>query len=162
MVAAARRRGGPPRTALPAPGVHCHGQAPVNSAEPAHQPGLGGRRRCGDRRDRRDPGTRTDDAGNRKTARHEHLRDNQVARWFAVAVVGLNAIGQMFFIPAYPFWSLLIIAIDIVALWGLCIVRQPREPRCGLAPPWRRGTPWMERSSLPGPAGPGKEPGTPE
>jgi hypothetical protein len=26
----------------------------------------------------------------------------------------------MFFIPAYPFWSLLIIALDIVALWGLC------------------------------------------
>jgi hypothetical protein len=45
---------------------------------------------------------------------------NQLARWFAVAVVGLNAIGQMFFIPAYPFWSLLIIALDIVALWGLC------------------------------------------
>jgi hypothetical protein len=45
---------------------------------------------------------------------------NQMARWFAVAVVGLNAIGQMFFIPAYPFWSLMIIAVDIVALWGLC------------------------------------------
>jgi hypothetical protein len=45
---------------------------------------------------------------------------NQLARWFAVAVVGLNAIAQMFFIPAYPFWSLLIIAVDIVALWGLC------------------------------------------
>ena len=45
---------------------------------------------------------------------------NQLARWFAVAVVGLNAIGQMFFISAYPFWSLLIIAADIVALWGLC------------------------------------------
>ena len=45
---------------------------------------------------------------------------NQLARWFAVAVVGLNAIGQMFFIPAYPFWSLMIIAADIVALWGLC------------------------------------------
>ena len=45
---------------------------------------------------------------------------NQLARWFAVAVVGLNAIGQMFFIPAYPFWSLLIIAADIVALWALC------------------------------------------
>ena len=27
---------------------------------------------------------------------------NQLASWFAVAVVGLNAIGQMFFIPAYP------------------------------------------------------------
>jgi hypothetical protein len=23
-------------------------------------------------------------------------------------------------IPAYPFWSLLIIAIDVVALYGLC------------------------------------------
>jgi hypothetical protein len=46
---------------------------------------------------------------------------NQLARWFAVAVVGLNAIGQMFFIPAYPFWSLLIIAADVVALWGLCV-----------------------------------------
>ena len=45
---------------------------------------------------------------------------NQLARWFAVAVVGLNAIGQMFFIPAYPFWSLMIIAVDVVALYGLC------------------------------------------
>jgi hypothetical protein len=48
------------------------------------------------------------------------LTGNQVARWFAVAVIGLNAIAQMFFIPAYPFWSLTIIAVDVVALWGLC------------------------------------------
>jgi hypothetical protein len=48
------------------------------------------------------------------------LAGNQVARWFAVAVIGLNAIDQMFFIPAYPFWSLMIIAVDVVALWGLC------------------------------------------
>ena len=48
------------------------------------------------------------------------LAGNQVARWFGVAVIGLNAIGQLFFIPAYPFWSLLIIAVDVVALWGLC------------------------------------------
>jgi len=26
----------------------------------------------------------------------------------------------MFFLPAYPFWSLTIIAIDVVALYGLC------------------------------------------
>jgi len=45
---------------------------------------------------------------------------NQVARWFAVAVIGLNAIGQLFFVPAYPFWALTIIAVDVVALWGLC------------------------------------------
>jgi len=46
---------------------------------------------------------------------------SQLARWFAVAVVALNAIAQMFFIPAYPFWSLVIIAADVVALWGLCM-----------------------------------------
>jgi hypothetical protein len=49
------------------------------------------------------------------------LAGNQLARWFAVAVVALNALGQMFFIPAYPFWSLMIIAVDVVALWGLCV-----------------------------------------
>jgi hypothetical protein len=37
-----------------------------------------------------------------------------------VAVLGLSAIDQMFFIPAYPFWSLTIIAMDVVALYGLC------------------------------------------
>jgi hypothetical protein len=44
---------------------------------------------------------------------------NRLARWSAVATVGLTAIGQMFFIPAYPIWSLVIIAADAVALWGL-------------------------------------------
>ena len=48
------------------------------------------------------------------------LAGSQLARWFAVVVVGLNAIEQMFFIPAYPFWSLMIIAVDVVALYGLC------------------------------------------
>src|SRR5215469_12777050 len=40
--------------------------------------------------------------------------------WFAVAVLCLNAIDQMFFIPAYPFWALTIIAVDVVAIYGLC------------------------------------------
>ena len=48
------------------------------------------------------------------------MAGNQLARWFGVVVVGLNAINQMFFIPAYPFWSLTIIAMDVVALYGLC------------------------------------------
>ena len=47
------------------------------------------------------------------------LAGNQAARWFAVVVIGLNTIDQMFFIPAYPFWALTIIAMDIVALYGL-------------------------------------------
>ena len=48
------------------------------------------------------------------------MAGNQLARWFAIAVVGISAIDMMFFIPAYPFWALTIIAIDVVALWGLC------------------------------------------
>jgi hypothetical protein len=48
------------------------------------------------------------------------LMGNQLARWFGVAVVGLNALDQMFFLGAYPFWSLMIIAVDMVALWALC------------------------------------------
>jgi hypothetical protein len=48
------------------------------------------------------------------------LAGNQLARWFAVAVVGLSAIDMMFSLPAFPFWALTIIAMDIVALYGLC------------------------------------------
>jgi hypothetical protein len=48
------------------------------------------------------------------------MAGNQLARWFAVAVVGLSAIDMMFFVPAYPFWALTIIAIDVIALYGLC------------------------------------------
>ena len=48
------------------------------------------------------------------------MAGNQLARWFAVAVVGLSAIDMMFFVPAYPFWALTIIAVDVIALYGLC------------------------------------------
>jgi hypothetical protein len=46
---------------------------------------------------------------------------NQAARWIGVVLIGCNAIAQLFFIPAYPFWSLLIISIDVVALYALCV-----------------------------------------
>lgn len=46
---------------------------------------------------------------------------NQAARWFGIAVIGLNLIAQLFFIPAYPFWALTIIAFDVFALYGLCV-----------------------------------------
>jgi len=37
-----------------------------------------------------------------------------------VVLLGLDAIAQMMFLPAYPIWSIVIIAVDVVALWGLC------------------------------------------
>ena len=48
------------------------------------------------------------------------LAGNQWARWFAVAVVGLNAIAMMLALPAYPVWGVIVIAVAIVALYGLC------------------------------------------
>ena len=40
-----------------------------------------------------------------------------------MAAAGLTAIVQMFLIPAYPLWSLLIIAAEVVALRGLTAVK---------------------------------------
>jgi hypothetical protein len=48
------------------------------------------------------------------------MAGNQLARWFGVAILGINAVAQMFFIPSYPFWSLMIIAVDVVGLYALC------------------------------------------
>jgi hypothetical protein len=44
---------------------------------------------------------------------------NQLARWAGIAVVSLNAIAQLMFMPAYPFWSLTIFAVDILVLYAL-------------------------------------------
>jgi hypothetical protein len=44
---------------------------------------------------------------------------NQLARWTGVGVLALNAIAQLLMMPAYPFWSLTIFAVDILAIYGL-------------------------------------------
>jgi hypothetical protein len=44
---------------------------------------------------------------------------NQFARWIGVVVLSLNAIAQLLMMPSYPFWSLAIFAVDIVAIYGL-------------------------------------------
>jgi hypothetical protein len=44
---------------------------------------------------------------------------NQFSRWAGVAILALNAIAQLMMIPAYPFWSLAIFSLDILAIYGL-------------------------------------------
>jgi hypothetical protein len=44
---------------------------------------------------------------------------NQFARWTGVVALSVNAIVQLMIMPAYPFWSLAIFAIDILAIYGL-------------------------------------------
>jgi len=36
-----------------------------------------------------------------------------------VALVALNGIAQLLFIPAYPFWSLALFTLDILVIYGL-------------------------------------------
>ena len=40
-------------------------------------------------------------------------------RWFGVAVASVNAVIQLLFIPAYPFWSLTLFTLDILVIYGL-------------------------------------------
>lgn len=46
---------------------------------------------------------------------------NTVARIAAIVLTGLNAIAQLAFVGAYPFWSIIIIAIDVIVLWALAM-----------------------------------------
>jgi len=46
-------------------------------------------------------------------------RGGSFGRWFGIAVASLNAIAALMSIPAYPFWSLAIFAIDVLIIYGL-------------------------------------------
>jgi hypothetical protein len=37
----------------------------------------------------------------------------------AIALASLSAIANFFFIPYYPFWSILVIALDVWVIWAL-------------------------------------------
>jgi hypothetical protein len=40
-------------------------------------------------------------------------------RWFGIFAAGLSSIGALLSIPAYPFWSLAIFAVDVLIIYGL-------------------------------------------
>ena len=43
------------------------------------------------------------------------------ARWFGIACASVNALGQLLFLPAYPFWALAMFAIDILIIYALAV-----------------------------------------
>ena len=45
----------------------------------------------------------------------------QFGRWFGISVAGLSSIAALLSIPAYPFWSLAIFAVDIAIVYGLAV-----------------------------------------
>jgi hypothetical protein len=43
------------------------------------------------------------------------------ARMIGIAVAGVSMLANFLFLPYYPFWSTLIIAIDVFVIWALCL-----------------------------------------
>jgi hypothetical protein len=52
---------------------------------------------------------------------------SQWARWLGVFALSVNAITQLMSISSYPFWSLAIFTLDILALYGLVAYGQRLE-----------------------------------
>jgi hypothetical protein len=46
---------------------------------------------------------------------------NQFSRSVGVLVLTVNAIAQLLMIPAYPFWSLSIFTLDVIAIFALVV-----------------------------------------
>jgi hypothetical protein len=49
------------------------------------------------------------------------LVKNQFARWLGVACAFANALAQMLMIQHYPFWSLALLSLDILVVYGLVV-----------------------------------------
>lgn len=44
---------------------------------------------------------------------------NQAARWTGIALLSVSAIAELLWMPTYPFWSLCLFAINILAIYAL-------------------------------------------
>src|ERR1043165_2438632 len=47
------------------------------------------------------------------------IRGRTWARVMAVIVAGVNALSQLLFTSAYPMWSVIVIALDVIAIYAL-------------------------------------------
>jgi hypothetical protein len=43
------------------------------------------------------------------------------ARWFGISAAAVNSIGQLMFLPAYPFWALAMFTLDMLIIYGLAV-----------------------------------------
>jgi hypothetical protein len=52
----------------------------------------------------------------------------EYGRWIGILSASFNAGAQLFFLPAFPLWSLAIFAIDILIIYGLAVYGGSRPP----------------------------------
>src|SRR5262249_33454080 len=43
------------------------------------------------------------------------------ARWFGIGAAGVNAIGQLAFVPVYPVWAAAMFAVDVLIIYALAV-----------------------------------------
>jgi hypothetical protein len=55
------------------------------------------------------------------TAAFGVLSRSQFARWFGMVAAGVNALAQFMFVQAYPFWSMIVFAADVLVIYGLAV-----------------------------------------
>jgi hypothetical protein len=56
------------------------------------------------------------------------LSGSSFARWFGIFAAGLNALGFFASVQAYPFWALMVFAIDILVIYALATYGGQRAP----------------------------------
>jgi hypothetical protein len=49
------------------------------------------------------------------------LSGSEIARWAAIGVAGVNAIGQLMFVPVYPWWAITMFAVDVLIIYALAV-----------------------------------------
>jgi hypothetical protein len=49
------------------------------------------------------------------------LTGSEFGRWFGIVAAGLNAIGQLLYVPVYPFWALAMFSVDVLIIYALAV-----------------------------------------
>jgi hypothetical protein len=46
---------------------------------------------------------------------------SEFGRWFGIGAAGVNAIGQLLFLPAYPLWAVAMFTLDLLVIYALAV-----------------------------------------
>jgi len=48
-------------------------------------------------------------------------RGGEIGRWIGIVAAMINLLIQLVFLPAYPFWALTIMVLDVLIIYGLAV-----------------------------------------
>jgi hypothetical protein len=59
------------------------------------------------------------------------LTGSEFARWFGIAAASVNAIGQLSYVPIYPWWAIAMFSVDILIIYALAVYGGSRLRQAG-------------------------------